>query len=86
MIVLVGSLAAAFAGCSQGEAGEETERAEGPDPAGGGPRLENYEDQPDMTAEEAAAVLEAVVNLERQQRRDRAAERARSQARGGKDW
>lgn len=68
------------------EPGEETERAEAPDPAGGGPRLENYEDQPDMTAEEAAAVLEAVVNLERQQRRDRAAERARSQARGGKDW
>jgi len=48
--------------------------------------LQNFQDQPDMTAEEAAAILEAVENLERQQRREEAAERARSTSRGEKDW
>ena len=48
--------------------------------------LLDFQDQPDMTAEEAAAILEAVENLERQQRRQEAAERARSNVRGGKDW
>lgn len=48
--------------------------------------LQDFQDQPDMTAEEAAAILEAVENLERQQRREEAAERARSTSRGEKDW
>lgn len=48
--------------------------------------LQEFEDQPDMTAEEAAAILEAVENLERQQRREEAAQRARSTSRGEKDW
>lgn len=48
--------------------------------------LQDFQDQPDMTAQEAAAILEAVENLERQQRRQEAAERARSNVGGGKDW
>lgn len=48
--------------------------------------LEDFQNQPDMTAEEAAAILQAVQNLERQQRREEAAERARRSRRGEKDW
>lgn len=48
--------------------------------------LPRFEDQPDMTAEQAAAVLEAVENLERRQRQEEAAERARRSGRGEKDW
>jgi tetratricopeptide (TPR) repeat protein len=62
-----------------GEGGEEDERRERP--------LPGFEDQPDMTAEQAAAVLEAVENLERRQRQIDALERARREAgRGEKDW
>lgn len=64
-----------------------------PPPAGEGepqpgeqPPLPRYEDQPDMTAEQAAALLEAVENLERRQRQAEAAERARRRTHGGKDW
>jgi hypothetical protein len=39
-----------------------------------------------MSAQEAAALLEAVENLERQQRRKQAAERAQERAAHGKDW
>lgn len=55
-------------------------------PPQGDSRLPRFEDQPDMSAQEAAAILEAVENLERQQRRREAAERARNKARGEKDW
>lgn len=55
-------------------------------PQQGDPRLPRFEDQPDMTAQEAAAILEAVENLEREQRRLEATERARNQARTEKDW
>lgn len=60
-------------------------------PDGGGDRqgerpLPRFEDQPDMTAEQAAALLEAVENLERRQRQERAAERARRVSPEGKDW
>jgi len=48
--------------------------------------LPDFEDQEDMTAEQAAAILEAVENLEREQRRQQAAERARKRAKSGKDW
>jgi len=39
-----------------------------------------------MTAEEAAAILEAIENLEREQRRQRALEAARESAGRKKDW
>lgn len=39
-----------------------------------------------MTAEQAAAILQSVENLERQQRRDQASERAQSRAKVAKDW
>lgn len=48
--------------------------------------LPQFHDQQDMTAEQAAAILQAVENLERQQRRDQAAERVRGKARVEKDW
>lgn len=49
-------------------------------------RLPSYRNQPEMSAREAASVLSAVENLERQQRRNEAAKRARQQAAQGKDW
>jgi Ca-activated chloride channel family protein len=49
-------------------------------------RLPGYQNQPEMSAREAASVLSAVENLERQQRRSEAAKRARQQAAEGKDW
>ncbi len=49
-------------------------------------RLPQFRNQPDMNAQEAASVLSAVENLERQQRRDQAAKRARQQPAKGKDW
>ena len=48
--------------------------------------LPGFEDQPEMTAEEAAAILEAVENLERDQRRQQARESARRERREEKDW
>jgi tetratricopeptide (TPR) repeat protein len=57
-----------------------------PSPLSGRQPLPGYQDQPEMSASEASAVLEAVQNLERQQRR-RAAERlARQRAANGEDW
>jgi Ca-activated chloride channel family protein len=53
---------------------------------GGDDRLPQFRNQPDMSAREAASVLAAVENLERQQRRDQAAKRARQRAAKGKDW
>ena len=49
-------------------------------------QLPQFEDQPDMTAEQAAAILEAVENLEREQRRKQAQEQAKKRPRKGKDW
>jgi Ca-activated chloride channel family protein len=60
------------------------ERQPGPGEERG--ELPRFEDQPDMTAEQAAALLAAVENLERRQRQERAAERARRQTAQGKDW
>ncbi len=48
-------------------------------------QLPQFRNQPEMSAQEAASVLSAVENLERQQRRDQAARRARQSAKG-KDW
>jgi Ca-activated chloride channel homolog len=49
-------------------------------------RLPQFRNQPEMSAREASSVLSAVENLERQQRRDQAARRARQHAAKGKDW
>lgn len=72
------------------ETGEEPQpqasEPEGTERRQGDPRLPRFEDQPDMSAQEAAAILEAVENLEREQRRLEAAERARNKARTEKDW
>ncbi len=48
--------------------------------------LRDFRDQPGMTAEQAAALLEAVDHLERQQRVDRARARQRERASVEKDW
>jgi len=48
--------------------------------------LPHFRDQPEMTAQEAAALLQSVENLERQQRRRQAAQQARQRAAKGKDW
>ncbi|HEX2165184.1 MAG TPA: tetratricopeptide repeat protein, partial [Thermoanaerobaculia bacterium] len=80
-------------GPSDPQAGQPPEAGGGPegDPDEGGDGLgesplPRFEDQPDMTAEQAAALLEAVENLERRQRQERAAERARRSSAEGKDW
>lgn len=48
--------------------------------------LPQFRNQSDMSAQEAAALLEAVDNLERQQRRKQAAARAKERGTGEKDW
>ena len=55
-------------------------------PGDQGQPLPHFRNQPDMTAQEAAALLQSVENLERQQRRKQAAERARQRATQEKDW
>jgi len=61
----------------------------GPRPAQPGDQgqpLPQFRNQPDMSAREAAALLQAVENLERQQRRKQAAERAKNRGAQEKDW
>lgn len=48
--------------------------------------LPRFRDLPDMSAEEAAAILEAIENMEREGRRNEALEAARRQRPGEKDW
>jgi Ca-activated chloride channel family protein len=55
-------------------------------PGEGQQPLPQFRNQPDMTAQEAAALLQAVENLERQQRRKQAAERAQQRGTQEKDW
>lgn len=64
--------------------GEEGDRRETRPEAGETPVP--FQEQPELTAEQAAALLEAVENLERQQRRAEAARRTRQRAGEGKDW
>jgi tetratricopeptide (TPR) repeat protein len=59
---------------------EQQERQRRPDSP-----LPDFEDQPDMTAEQAAAILEAVENLEREQRRKQAMEQLK-RVKGDRDW
>lgn len=47
--------------------------------------LPDFEEQPEMTAEQAATILEAVENLEREQRRKQALEQ-RKRSKGDRDW
>lgn len=66
----------------EGEQGQQPQKpGEGQDD-----RLPQFRNQPDMNGREAASVLAAVENLERQQRREQAAKRARQHAARGKDW
>jgi len=53
---------------------------------GQGSGLPQFRNQPEMSAQEASSVLAAVENLERQQRREQAARRAKQHAAKGKDW
>ena len=48
--------------------------------------LPQFQNQKDMTAEQAAAILQAVENLERQQRREQARALARAKTSVEKDW
>jgi tetratricopeptide (TPR) repeat protein len=48
--------------------------------------LPQFEAQPDMSAEQAASILQAVENLEREQRRAEAEKRVRRLPNGDKDW
>ena len=48
--------------------------------------LPQFHDLPDMTAEQAAAILRAVENLERQQRRERAEKQAAAKTQVEIDW
>jgi tetratricopeptide (TPR) repeat protein len=76
-------------GKSQQQAGGNSDRtgAQGqPQPQPGDQPLPQFRNQPDMSAAEAAALLESVENLERQQRRAQAAQRAQRRAVKGRDW
>jgi Ca-activated chloride channel family protein len=64
-----------------GQQGDTKQPGEGQDD-----RLPQFRNQPEMNGQEAASVLSAVENQERQQRRDQAAHRARQHAAKGKDW
>ncbi len=57
-----------------------------PQPRPGDQPLPQFRNQPDMSAAEAAALLESVENLERQQRRAQAAQHAQRRAAKGRDW
>jgi hypothetical protein len=67
---------------------EDRERQPGAAPRGTDPQspLPNFVDQPNLSAREAAALLEAVENRERQQRRESAAARAKERRGEEKDW
>ncbi len=66
-----------------GQGGEKKE--DEPKSSDGRP-LPRFHDQPEMNAQEAAALLQSVENLERQHRRQQAAQRSRQTAAKGKDW
>lgn len=68
-----------------GGAAEDQPQAGQPPPPKERP-LPQFEEQKDMTAEQAAAILQAVENLERQQRREQARALARAKTSVEKDW
>jgi Ca-activated chloride channel family protein len=59
---------------------------EQPQKTGADGRPLRFRDQPEMSAQEAAALLQSVENLERNQRRRQAAQRSQQRAAKGKDW
>jgi len=65
-----------------GQGGEKKED----EPKSSAGRMPRFRDQPEMNAQEAAALLQSVENLERQHRRQQAAQRSRQTAAKGKDW
>lgn len=67
---------------SQGGGNSDEQQA----PAGAQRPLPQFRDQQDMTSEQASAILQAVENLEREQRREQHEQRARGKARVEKDW
>lgn len=69
----------------EGQQGRQGGEGQGRPRQGGDGSLQ-FRNQPDMSAAEAAALLQSVENLERQQRRAQALRRAREQAAGRKDW
>ncbi|MEA2602318.1 MAG: Ca-activated chloride channel [Acidobacteriota bacterium] len=71
---------------SQGQQPQQGESQDQKNQQGQDGRLPQFRNQPEMSAREASSVLSAVENLERQQRRDQAARRARQHAAKGKDW
>jgi Ca-activated chloride channel homolog len=77
---------------SQGQPGPPDARQSPPPQEQGqgprSPRLPSFKPQHDMSADQAAALLEAVENLEREQRRARAEQQRRERARTAteKDW
>ncbi len=70
----------------QKKQGDQGQAAGQPGNQGQDDRLPQFRNQPEMSAREAASVLSAVENLERQQRRDQAAKRARQRSAQEKDW
>lgn len=71
----------------QDQESDETQESGGAGQGGEESPLPQFQDLPDMTAEEAAAILEAIQNMERQDRREQALEAAKkAQASGQKDW
>lgn len=73
----------------QGEQKDEKEQQQQPPQQGGQGQqspLPQFRDLPDMDAQQAAAILEAIENLERSQRRDDAKKALKANAGGKKDW
>jgi tetratricopeptide (TPR) repeat protein len=74
-------------GNQPGQQGQQGDQQQQPSPGqGGDPRLPHFRNQPDMNAREAASLLQAVENLERQQRQRQAARRAQQAGVKEKDW
>ena len=66
---------------------QDPQKSQTPPPQGSGrERLRDFRDQPEMNAEQAAALLQAVENLERDQRRRDAQRRATERATVEIDW
>ena len=70
----------------EGDDPQPPEQAPRPKPGERPDDMRNWQPQPDMTQAQAEALLEAVENRERQQRRDEARKRAIKRSREEKDW
>ncbi|MCL4839102.1 MAG: hypothetical protein KJ058_14195 [Thermoanaerobaculia bacterium] len=70
----------------QGGSTPPGEQESPPEPPAGGSANQEFQQQPDMTRDQAQALLEAVESLEREQRRRAAEERAAARAKVEIDW